>query len=267
MVYSMRKMRLISSNLYVLNPADGKIKDVYTSPKGWNSPTVANGILYYGMGADLYAVTLAKQQIVWHQDLSQSDSKVSLVENLQVENGVVYAQASTGPDELIVAFDARTGKKLWGPKTDAHILAITDTTVYTTAINLTSSAQLDAYDAHTGTLLWHQAINPSKTQTASDWHSIIKMLVDSDTLYVSYDSRSSAGGIAALNARDGTLLWQANVNDQEADSPLSIHDRVLYTVSNNGNNGAIDAFKTSDGSRLWHMALNGNATQWQADIA
>lgn len=173
----------------------------------------------------------------------------------------------TGPHYLIVAFDARTGEKLWGPKMDAHILAISDTTVYTTAISLTPSAQLDALDAHTGTLLWHQTINPSKIQTASDWHSIINMQVDPDMLYVSYDSRSSAGGLVALKVSDGTLLWQAKVDNQEAFSPQAIQDRTVYTISNDGKNGMIDAFNASNGSLLWHMAIKGGANEWEAVIA
>jgi len=262
-------------HLYVLNPTDGKIKAIYTPADGksWNTPTVANGILYYGTGADLYAITPANHHIIWHQrPVSLSTNEESIVEDIQVKNGIAYTRVllmntPTGPHYLIVAFDARTGEKLWGPKTDAHILAISDTTVYTTATSLTPSAQLDALDAHTGTLLWHQTINPSKIQTASDWHSIIKILVDPDMLYVSYDSRSSAGGVVALKVSDGTLLWQAKVDNQEAFSPQAIQDRTVYTISNDGKNGMIDAFNASNGSLLWHMSLNGNANEWQAVIA
>ncbi len=262
-------------HLYVLNPTDGKIKAIYTPADGksWNTPTVANGILYYGTGADLYAITPTNHHIIWHQrPISLSTNEESIVEDIQVKNGIAYTRVllmntPTGPHYLIVAFDARTGEKLWGPKTDAHILAISDTTVYTTAINLTPSAQLDALDAHTGTLLWHQTINPSKIQTASDWHSIINMQVDPDMLYVSYDSRSSAGGVVALKVSDGTLLWQAKVDNQEAFSPQAIQDRTVYTISNDGKNGMIDAFNASNGSLLWHMAIKGGANEWEAVIA
>ena len=265
------------NTLYVLNPANGKIQATYTHPKGkgWNSPTVANGILYYGIGADLYAMTLTNQQIAWRQSpVAPSAYEKSIIENIQVQNGVVYAQVmvmhthtSTPPDFLIIAFDARTGKKLWGSKTGTKLSAITNTAVYTTSVNLSSSAQLDAFDAHTGRQLWHQVINPSKIQIASDWHAIIKILVDSDTLYVSYGNKSSAGGIVALRASDGTLLWQTKADNQEADSPQSISDRMVYAISYNNTNGAIDAFKTSDGSQLWHMAIKGDANEWKAVIA
>ena len=257
--------------LYALNPANGTIKATYTPPDGkrWNSPVIANGLLYYDIGADLYAITLTDQQIAWHQ---RPVSPMGMIEDIQVQNGIAYTQVmvihtATPPDFRVIAFDARTGRKLWESKTDTKLSAITDVAVYTTSVNLTSSVHLDAFDARTGRLLWHQAINPSKIQIASNWHAIIKILVDADTLYASYGNKSSAGGIVAVNARDGTLLWQASANDQEANSPSGIYDGVLYTIANNGSNGAIDAFKTSDGSHLWHMAIKGGTNEWEAVIA
>lgn len=256
--------------LYAVNPADGKIKATYTtSDGGWNALTVANGFLYYAIGKDIYEIRLTN-----HQSASQQHFAAlpGFVEHIQVKNGIVYTQiqvisTATGSHDLIMAFDARTGNKLWVSKTDTEFLAITATIVYTTTINFTTSAQIDALDASTGKLLWHTAIKPLHILATSNWHSIINILVNPDTLYVSYGDRASAGSIAALQTRDGTLLWQTRVDNQEAESPLGVQDKVVYTISNNGENGAIDVFKATDGSRLWHMPMNGNAAKWQAVIA
>ncbi len=246
-----------SQVLYALDPADGKIKATYKAPaKGGYSPIVANGILYYATDTNLYAVRLSDQKQVWSKKLASTQQ----LESLQVKNGLVYAQVMvmhppTGTHGLIMAFDARTGEKRWESSampTGVRFSAITDTTLYSASIG-----SLDAFDAHTGKQLWHQNIDTFNIQ------------VNSDTLYIGYMTAPMEGstGIAALRAGDGTFLWRANLAWQEADSPLGLQDGVLYTTSNNGKNGAIDAFKTSDGSRLWHMPLSGDATQWHVVFA
>jgi outer membrane protein assembly factor BamB len=252
---------------YVFNPTNGKVETIYFPPpdqQTWPGPAIVDGIMYSATSTDLYAVTLTNRRVVWHQHyFFGSSPRVIPIEVREVKNGIVYVQAtvntSTKTFVIILTFDARTGKKLWQLNTDdAEILAITDRVIYTTQgqNNLTSSAPLSALDIHTGKLLWYKSINPSKILVTADWYSVIKMLIVSDTLYVSYENKSSVGGVVALNARDGTQLWQANVNEEISDSPLGVQNGVLYTTSyNNNKNSAIDAFKVNDGSRLWHMPL------------
>ena len=262
---------------YVFNPTNGKVETIYFPPSDqqtWPGPTIVDGIMYSATPTDLYAVTLTNRRVVWHQRyFFGSSPRVIPIEVREVKNGIVYVQAtvntSTKTFVIILTFDARTGKKLWQLNIDdTEILAITDSVIYTTQgqNNLTSSAPLSALDIHTGKLLWHRSINPSKIQRASDWYNIIKILVDSGNLYVSYENNLSVGGVVALKASDSTQIWQANVNGEISDSPLGIQNGVLYTTSYNKKASVIEAFKASDGSRLWQMPLQAGYP-WRAILA
>ena len=260
--------------IYALNSLDGKIEATYMRPNEFpGGSAMVNGILYSATPTDLYAITLTNQHVVWHQHYYFGSSpRIFPIEVREVKNGIVYVQATVHTSkkiyQIIMAFDATTGKKLW-QLNNAGILATTDNTVYTTEDQhvLTSSALLNAIDAHTGKVLWHQSINPPKIQTASDWYIVMEIPSNSDTFYVSYENISSLlGGIIALKASNGTQLWQANVNGKIADSPLNVQNGIIYTATYANKSSTIDALKASDGSRLWQMPLP-TGDPWQVIIA
>lgn len=247
---------LIGSTLFALNPANGKVEATYNAPVGgWNSPTVANGILYYGTGGThpgIVATKLADQQTLWQQTLAQEQSFIKI----QVQNRIVYVQVAnmnaSGTDGRIVAFDANKGNQLWSmPALNTYVRAVTITN---SAIYVALPGMLSAYDAHTGQMLWQKPFNTAN------------ILADANTLYINYVTANQEGAtaLAALNAANGTIIWQKNMPWLETNSPLGIQNGVIYTDTDNGSQGEIDALNASDGSSSWHMPLNGDATTWQA---
>lgn len=242
-----------ATTLYALNPVDGAIKATYKAPTGgWNAPLVADGVLYDATSTDLTAFRLSNKKQVWHQPLGSNQNLV----HLQAKNGILYVQvsATSGNAEQISAFDIEKGTKLWEftaePK-GVRTFIVTDTTIYIGSFNT-----LNALNARTGKMLWHQTI------------AAVDLLATQDTLYINALNQPLKEGMiegAAIKISDGTFLWRKNMPWQVADSPLGLQNGVLYTASNDGTKGEIDAFRGSDGTLLWRIPVKGNI--WQVTLA
>lgn len=155
--------------------------------------------------------------------------------SMAVAGGRVVTQTKEGNDELVVAFDAATGKELWrhryaadygayatfsgGPRPQSRTgpratPAIDGDRVYA----MGATGTLVALDARTGTEFWHrQMLKPAGEGPASrnpfppaevPMHGITSSpLVVGDRLYV---APGGPGGktLAALNKADGTVVWE-----------------------------------------------------------
>ncbi len=246
-------------SLYTVNPNDGAITATYTPPQGgWNTPTVVDGVLYYTVGPRLYAVQLSDEKLLWQQQVDTH----SLIEGLSVQNDIVYAQvmggldiSSPGPVGLIVAFDARSGHKLWQSPADprgVRIVSITDKMLYVATFNA-----LLAYDVHIHKLLWQQPFNAGQ------------MLLASGMLYLgNYTSGTDHAGFAALNATTGKLVWQ-KTNDSGGGALLAdVHDGIVYGTFWTGQGvGTIYALNASTGSQLWTMPTGATSAAYWGGMA
>jgi outer membrane protein assembly factor BamB len=115
---------------------------------------------------------------------------------------------------------------------------------------------IEVFDSHTGKYLWHQPFNTSE------------MLLNAGVLYINDSATPNKPGIAALRAKDGKKLWWIASSAGMSYQPfLGLKRGILYTIANNGVVGSIDALRVSDGTRLWHVSVNGDATKVGAVVA
>lgn len=247
-----------NNTLYALNPADVTIKATLKVPQGlW--ATVVDGTLYYSSVTDLYAVKIAGEKQLWHQQVGQKQ----ILGAPSVHNGIVYieatdftnAQKGKGSSELIYAFDARTGEELWQSPSIPHGAGtiITDERIYT----FSSTDGLFAFDTHTHRLIWHRQINTYNVEVADGVVYVYS--------YNAYTNPSGNMGIFALRATDGQTIWHKKIPGEVY--ILGIHRGVLYVVAWSADNGAVYALKASDGPTIWQMQTGGDLRYREITVA
>lgn len=165
----------------------------------------------------------------------------SILGDPAVVGGVVYAgvaAAAGSSDGYIVAARATTGRVLWifnAPSGDLPTeIAVADGVVY---VCFLLDHALYALDAATGQQLW---VTPGPTRTPA---------VADGVVYAG----SVLGGLYALDARDGAILWKA------ATGPIvtapAVVDGVVYGGSNDDNVYAVDAVS---GDVIWAHKTRGD---------
>jgi outer membrane protein assembly factor BamB len=244
--------------LYAVNPANGTITATYTPiqvQKSWAIPTVVvDGLLYYVAESTppvqttaLYAVQLPGKKIVWQRSIHMP---LIAPQGIIMQNGIVYVQIlqeSSSDQGLIEAFDAHTGAKLWQSPALARglrVVTVTKEMLYAASFG----GELLAFNSHTHALVWQKSFNT------------YVILAVSGVLYVEYGP--DIGGIAALNATTGKLIWQQSKSDGLGLD--SVVNGVVYgeSWSNDGKGGTIYAFNASNGTQLWTMPTGVPNVQW-----
>ncbi|WP_157971556.1 outer membrane protein assembly factor BamB family protein [Halorussus litoreus] len=207
-----------------------------------------------------------------------------------VAGETVVVSTNTG---ALYAFDAETGDERWRYTTDGSIngsAAIADGTVYVAdaasklhAVALESGtaawtadlaggtginspvvangtvfvgtreifdgdeAAVQAFDAETGDERWTTPVEGEGATGAA---------VESGTVYVGYTD----GGLAALDAADGTENWRADT--AEIAYPPTVADGTVFVATDDA---AVRAFDVADGRSLWSTGDSGTGSPAVAD--
>jgi outer membrane protein assembly factor BamB len=129
-----------------------------------------------------------------------------------------------------------------GPDVDPHLLSANGLIYF----NSPASHSLYAINMNTGSIRW--------TYQASGW-----TFLDNGVIYIDDNNYT----IKALDARDGTLLWQKDGRDGSFVSTLfATTDRLAYIATDNG---ILEAVNGRDGSVLWHLLLKVDPSSSQTD--
>ncbi len=172
--------------------------------------------------------------------------------------------ATTGFGEVL-AIDAGTGVLKWR-KALLNPLRAAPTVAEGRVYALSIANDLNALDAETGEILWHQAgASESATLMGASSPAVIE-----DTVIAAYNS----GEIFALRAQNGRALWNymlaapASVGALPAIADirgLPVVDRgAVYAISHSGRIAAIDQ---RTGERLWESDIGGINTPVLAEDA
>ena len=111
----------------------------------------------------------------------------------------------------IVVLDAETGKQLWHKDAVLDLHHATQSTLVANGnIYLVTSTAIEAFDAKTGERNWQASMDEERPS-----------LTASDKLVIA--ASGDAGKVVALNALDGTRLWEAPM--PRSDEPQFKTDR------------------------------------------
>jgi outer membrane protein assembly factor BamB len=174
-----------------------------------------------------------------------SASASSPVGSIAVGGRAVFAGTR---GSTVYAFDAVTGQPLWHRATP-H--AFNDEMVVqggTLVIGDATDGYLYAYDTATGQPRWDQHTG-----------SALGLGATGGAVYTGGAIKAGhAGGVTALSADRGTLLWTAEFPGRlDTNSGLSVIGGTVYATSAEG---SILAYRAADGTRLWQAPLGKDVT-------
>lgn len=199
----------------------------------------------------------ADGRVAWRSDYSGEETH-----GMQVAGGRVVVDAKP-----LQVFDLASGRKLWENNARRDGIfhpapVVTDTAVYQAANNLREDVKvfragtpykIRAYDLDTGRELW------VTEESQTDW---TELAFRDDRLLVVGAGRyfdDSNGGVAALDARDGRLLWQSPAFDSSGVfsraaevSELVVEGEELFLAGP----GRLHALSQSDGEVRFQQALD-----------
>jgi outer membrane protein assembly factor BamB len=220
----------LDSGVVALNASTGAVRWRYRSMgqiqttwsrqgKHTTDMALSGGVLYIGSTVGIEAVDASSGAGLWQARMGL------VVGSPLVSAGMVYVATSAE----VVALGAQDGQVRWSDPLSPHPLlqAISDGIVYV------ESDVFRAFDALTGHLLWQAPIwlRPDSFMGAAQGAAYF----------------TTEMSLTALNARDGSLRWNAGFYDAGF---IGFIDRVVYAASGTG---YVFALKATDGSKIWEL--------------
>lgn len=187
----------------------------------WNFGAVAvgDGMVFAGAELGAYAVDAKTGAQVWHVGRDKNFySSVPLV-----SGGLVYFSAHNSYQSGVVAFRLSTGAMAWqyhqssdegnfsGP------MALADGRLYVPAVGAVPPWPLYAFKASTGGILW----------TSPDT-SAVGVTAANGVVYAAGESADENALLSALDATDGSILWQASETNARWFFDPVVANGVLY---------------------------------------
>ncbi len=165
--------------------------------------------------------------------------------NPTLANGIIYIGANDG---AVTAVRASDGSRLWQYRTSGAVYAplVINGVVYASDyLGNNVPAHMYALRASAGKLLW--------SYTRNDF--INDPIVVDGVAYLA----SNDGLLAAVRAEDGTVLWRHDLKGQGVVIAEVINGVIYGEVFANQGPNHVDAWRASDGARLWqssdHLAI------------
>jgi outer membrane protein assembly factor BamB len=209
---------------------------------------------FKGIVACLNAYTGAQ---IWNYTYGSSVSAPIIVGDYVYVSG--YTPNLPTPDHgFVYALNAFTGDVIWNQTINSvvHYATVSDGRVFVNFFNekysdgLFYAQGLCAFDALTGKRLWNYPTGDSLNKVPN-----APPIIFDNKVYVSYNNYSKtdpdyrAGGVYALDALNGTSLWNYKTSSSVA-TPL-VTKGICYLVSNDSFLTALDA---SNGTVIWNHA-------------
>ena len=238
-----------------------------------SSPIFANGVVYYCCGNELAAVDAKSGAEIWRYTTTGKPAGRFLA-SPALAHGFIYAGADDG---TLIKFDAKSGKRLFGIKTDGpirsspiadgglvyfgsddgNVYAISTTTdevawkfntagpvvaspalAGSTLIVESADGTIYGLDESTGRELWNQRLSGDGTSSPP--------VVSDDVAYF-----GSGSDVEAITARSGGVRWRSSLANNVA-NPISVGNDSLYVASQDNILYAL----TSRGRARWSAQLN-----------
>jgi outer membrane protein assembly factor BamB len=210
--------------VYALDAQAGTLIWKYTINTERGSPTVANGVVYFGATANnvsnVYALDAQTGTLIW-----KYKTGILVAATAAVANGLVYIGSGAG---IVYALNARTGALKWSYQTGGIVAsapAVANGIVYVGSFD----HYLYALNAQTGALVW-------KYNTGEIIY-YASPIVANGVVYVGA-SGSKQLILLALDAQQGTMLWSYNRRGSTMGGPIVANgffyiglDKIMYAFS------------------------------------
>jgi outer membrane protein assembly factor BamB len=224
-------------------------RDVHALRRRWGSaehggtttnspPSLADGIVYLGTQAGVYARDASTGKLRWHTRIGLDFDSAPAV-----ADGIVYAggyQYKSEIDGYLYAISAASGRKLWRFDTGNAITVPQSPAVANGVVYVSNNTTLYALNAATGSQLWSFA-GPAEGELGN-------IAVSGGVVYLTVE-----GGLDALNAGTGDVLWHAPIPGDDVLGTPMVAGGVVYV----GSNLVLYAISASSGSQRWLHYFSG----------
>jgi outer membrane protein assembly factor BamB/Tfp pilus assembly protein PilF len=233
-------------HLYALDAQTGELKWKYkTGSWVFSSPTVDNGIVYFGSYDDhLYALDAQTGELRWKYDTGPV-----VFSSPTVDNGIIYVGSEDGH---LYALDAKTGELRW--KYDTEWSVRSSPTVSNGIVYVGScDKHLYAIDAKTGELRWKYKMGEYTSSSPTVSNGIVYV---GAKLWLELGHKS-IGHLYAIDAKNGKLRWKYETEWDVTSSPI-ISNGIAYLGSWDGCLYAFDLAKIdkllAKGQQWWFIS-------------
>jgi outer membrane protein assembly factor BamB len=194
-----------SNAFYALDASTGA--ELWSNPTGGaSSPVVVNGAVYFSTVVSIYALDASTGAQLWIYSIPPYEF-LYCGGSIAVAYGTVYAGC---PSQSLTAIDASTGAALWGLNAGSNF-AVVGGVIY----DGQSGNKIYALNASTGAGIWSHFVGYGTGQPA----------VGNEVVYVGIPI--SPGGLFAIKASTGTLLWSENGENGLVSSAPALANGVL----------------------------------------
>ena len=251
-----------ADNITALSPATGHL--LWTAPAYVGNPNGGVGPWLTFAGNSVYAlIGLPGSHAVYQDDVVLAlDGRTGarkwltrlppMAKAMAVADGTVYAGSALGtlsPSGEVVALGGVTGARRWSARVGAPVaaLAVTGGVVVGCWDILVMGAQplMFGLDAADGRILWQRDLAVRGTIAAAD-----------GTVFA---SDLASGGLLAVDALTGKLLWKHTAREENPSAPNVAGDAVYVGYLN-----SVQAFSARTGQPLWSYPTEGLITKLAA---
>ncbi|HMC88968.1 MAG TPA: PQQ-binding-like beta-propeller repeat protein, partial [Gemmataceae bacterium] len=157
----------------------------------------------------------AGPKVLWRADLTGGYS------SMVIANGRLFTQTKDKKEDLVICFDALTGKRLWEhryacdytqyPSLDKRFLTgpkATPTVDGNYVYAMGNTGLLQCFDVKSGKLVWERDLLRLAGRSCPEYGYCNSPLIVGDLLFV-HPGGSKNNSVAALDKHDGHVVWQA----------------------------------------------------------
>ncbi len=216
--------------LYALEASSGKVKWRYKSGGTVYGPAISNGKVYAGNSlGHFFAVDAMTGGLQW--DLLLPPGQYT---EPAIENGIIGVSCFTnGISGYLYAISQQKGSLLWQTGSNSISGYFSPTIINGIMYGSSLGRGLEAFDAATGTLIWHQDIGIGRGNP----------VVVNNTVY----SFGELTSLSAFDAVTGSLKWKASQGGTSIS--CTSHDGLII----GSYNGTIRALGLADGIVKWSV--------------
>lgn len=212
-------------------------------------------------GADLYTSSIVSLdskngKLAWYNqvaphDLFDYDFQISpILSKVTISNTKRDVVIGAGKMGKVVAFDRKTGKTLWSTEVGTHMndsLSALPPGVTEVAPGPLGGVETVMAYANDGKIYVPYVHSPVKYTPSG-------LIADS------FNLAAATGGLAAIDATTGKILWDVKLDSMDVGGATVVNDLVFTSTYN----GKIYAFDRANGTVAWSYQASGNINGWPA---
>lgn len=189
--------------------------------------------------------------------------------HLAAARGRLYTMLGQGADEVVIAYDAATGKPVWRARTDANFSNDQGNGPRSTPVvdgdmvyALGARGKLVALNAQTGKQVWRHDLRAEMGARPPQWGISTTPLVEGNLLLVDVGG-SEGKSLAAFDKKTGKVAWTSQTDQAGYSAPIAVtvngvRQAIFFTGS------SVVAVAPADGRLLWRIPWR---TDWDVNAA